>query len=173
MKMLGIAGWKNSGKTTLAASLVAELAKQGLVVSTIKHAHHNFEIDQPGTDSYRHRKAGAEEVLIVSSKRWALIHEENKVVKPDLMNMAKKLGKADLVLVEGFKTFPIPKLEVRRKVSSGPPLAPNDANIIAIASDETVTDNHMPIFDLEDIKGIADFVIKRFGLKSVNTKIHH
>ena len=164
MNVLGIAGWKNSGKTTIATSLVGELTSMGFQVSTIKHAHHNFEIDKPGSDSYRHRNAGASEALIVSSKRWALIHENTNDQKPDLMAMIKKLEKTDLVLVEGFKSFPIPKLEVRRECSSGPPLAPNDPDIIAIASDKPLGDLAIPTFDLADIKEIAAFIVKKFGL---------
>lgn len=167
MNILGIAGWKNSGKTTMATSLVAELTKLGLQVSTIKHAHHNFDIDKPGSDSHSHRKAGANEVLIVSSKRWALIHENTEDQQPGLMEMINKLNHADLVLVEGFKNFSVPKLEVRREVSTGPDLAPNDPHIIAVASDLPVMDGDIPTFDLNDIKGITEFVIKTFGLKDV------
>ncbi len=169
MNVLGIAGWKNSGKTTMTSSLVAELTLQGFRVSTIKHAHCNFEIDKPGADSHRHWKAGANEVLIVSSKRWALIHENPEDQQPDLMKLITKLDQTDLVLVEGFKTVSFPKLEVRRKVSSGPALAPNDPDIIAIASDKPGKDINIPTFDLDDIKGIADFIIKTFGLKCTKT----
>ncbi len=165
MNILGIAGWKNSGKTTLVSSLITELTNRNLRVSTLKHAHHDFDIDQPGTDSYKHRKAGAQEVLIVSSRRWALIHEETEVSKPDLTTMLDKLEDTDLVLVEGFKSLSFPKLEIRREDSSGPDLAPNDKNIIAIVSDRPVTEQNMPAFDLDDIKGIAEFVMKTFGLR--------
>ena len=164
MNILGIAGWKNSGKTTLATSLVAELTNRGYQVSTIKHAHHNFEIDQPGTDSYRHRKAGANEVLVVSSKRWALIREREEKQKPDLINLIKKLTHVDLVIVEGFKTSSIPKLEVRRDDSVGAAIAPNDPHVLAIASDKPVQDSNLPLFDIDDIVGIADFMIKSFKL---------
>ncbi|MYI91600.1 MAG: molybdopterin-guanine dinucleotide biosynthesis protein B, partial [Rhodobacteraceae bacterium] len=124
MNILGIAGWKNSGKTTLVRSLITELTNRNIRVSTLKHAHHDFDIDQPGTDSYKHRKAGAQEVLIVSPRRWALIHEETEVSKPDLTTMLGKLEDTDLVLVEGFKSLSFPKLEIRREDSSGPDLAP-------------------------------------------------
>lgn len=165
MNILGIAGWKNSGKTTLVSSLITELTNRNIRVSTLKHAHHDFDIDQPGTDSYKHRKAGAQEVLIVSSKRWALIHEETEVSKPDLTTMLGKLEDTDLVLVEGFKSLSFPKLEIRREDSSGPDLAPNDKDIIAIVSDRPVPEQNMPAFDLDDIKGIAEFVMKTFGLR--------
>ena len=165
MNILGIAGWKNSGKTTLVSSLITELTNQNIRVSTVKHAHHDFDIDQPGTDSYKHRKAGAKEVLIVSSRRWALIHEEAKVGKTDLTTMLGKLEDTDLVLVEGFKSLSFPKLEIRREDSSGPDLAPNDKDIIAIVSDRPVSEHNMPAFDLDDIKGIAEFVMKTFDLR--------
>ena len=165
MNILGIAGWKNSGKTTLVSSLITELTNRNIRVSTLKHAHHDFDIDQPGTDSYKHRKAGAQEVLIVSSRRWALIHEETEVSKPDLTTMLGKLEDTDLVLVEGFKSLSFPKLEIRREDSSGPDLAPNDKDIIAIVSDRPVPEQNMPAFDLDDIKGIAEFVMKTFGLR--------
>ncbi|MYJ88004.1 MAG: molybdopterin-guanine dinucleotide biosynthesis protein B, partial [Rhodobacteraceae bacterium] len=155
MNILGIAGWKNSGKTTLISSLITELTNRNIRISTLKHAHHDFDIDQPGTDSHKHRKAGAKEVLIVSSRRWALIHEETEVNKPDLTTMLGKLEDTDLVLVEGFKSLSFPKLEIRREDSSGPDLAPNDQNIIAIVSDRPVSEQNMPAFDLDDIKGIA------------------
>ncbi|MDE2759680.1 MAG: molybdopterin-guanine dinucleotide biosynthesis protein B [Rhodobacteraceae bacterium] len=165
MNILGIAGWKNSGKTTLVRSLITELTNRNIRVSTLKHAHHDFDIDQPGTDSYKHRKAGAQEVLIVSSRRWALIHEETEVSKPDLTTMLGKLEDTDLVLVEGFKSLSFPKLEIRREDSSGPDLAPNDKDIIAIVSDRPVPEQNMPAFDLDDIKGIAEFVMKIFDLR--------
>lgn len=165
MNILGIAGWKNSGKTTLVSSLITELTNRNIRVSTLKHAHHDFDIDQPGTDSYKHRKAGAKEVLIVSSRRWALIHEEAEVGKPDLTTMLGKLEDTDLVLVEGFKSLSFPKLEIRREDSSGPDLALNDKDIIAIVSDRPVPEHSIPAFDLDDIKGIAEFVMKTFDLR--------
>lgn len=165
MNILGIAGWKNSGKTTLVRALITELTNRNIRVSTLKHAHHYFDIDQPGTDSYKHRKAGAQEVLIVSSRRWALIHEETEVSKPDLTTMLGKLEDTDLVLVEGFKSLSFPKLEIRREDSLGPDLAPNDKDIIAIVSDRPVPEQNMPAFDLDDIKGIAEFVMKTFDLR--------
>ena len=165
MNILGISGWKNSGKTTLIRSLITEFTNRNIRVSTLKHAHHDFDIDQPGTDSYMHRKAGAQEVLIVSSRRWALIHEETEVSKPDLTTMLGKLEDTDLVLVEGFKSLSFPKLEIRREDSSGPDIAPNDKDIIAIVSDRPVPEQNMPAFDLDDIKGIAEFVMETFGLR--------
>ena len=165
MNILGIAGWKNSGKTTLISSLITELTNRNIRISTLKHAHHDFDIDQPGTDSHKHRKAGAKEVLIVSSRRWALIHEETEVNKPDLTTMLGKLEDTDLVLVEGFKSLSFPKLEIRRVDSSGPDLAPNDKNIIAVVSDRPESEQNMPAFDLDDIKGIAEFVMKIFDLR--------
>ncbi|MCY4183760.1 MAG: molybdopterin-guanine dinucleotide biosynthesis protein B [Rhodobacteraceae bacterium] len=166
MNILGIAGWKNSGKTTLISSLITELTSRSIRVSTLKHAHHDFDIDQPGTDSYKHRKAGAKEVLIVSSRRWALIHQESENSRPDFTTMLGKLEDAELVLVEGFKSLSFPKLEIRREDSSGPDLAPDDKDIIAIVSDRPVPEQNLPAFDLDDINGIAEFVVNTFDLHS-------
>jgi molybdopterin-guanine dinucleotide biosynthesis adapter protein len=159
--ILGIVGWKNSGKTTLAERLVAEFTRRGLRVATIKHAHHSFDIDTADTDSARHRRAGAAQVAIVSEKRWALMTELGGSAVPKLAEIIAKLAPCDLILVEGYKSEPIAKVEVRRAGSSkGPRLADTDPHVIAIAAD--AVDTHqgtLPAFHLDQISEIADFVV--------------
>lgn len=159
--VLGIAGWKNAGKTTLTAALVRAIAARGLRVATIKHAHHDFDIDRDGTDSQRHREAGAGEVLLVSGRRWALMHELRGAPEPTLDDMLERLSPCDLVLVEGYKRAPIPKIEVRR---GGEPLAPADPTVIAIVSPDPVADAGPPVFRPERIEDIADFALAHLGL---------
>jgi molybdopterin-guanine dinucleotide biosynthesis protein B len=157
MRVLGIAGWSGSGKTTLLAQLIPALVGRGLRISTIKHAHHDFDVDQPGKDSWRHREAGATEVLVASDRRWALMHEHRDAAEPPLDTLLAKLEPVDLVLVEGFKRDPHPKLEVWRAATGKPPLYPEDPTIIAVASDDPITDRHrLPI---DDIAAIGDFVM--------------
>lgn len=160
--IIGITGWKNSGKTTLTEKLVAELVKRGLRIATVKHAHHEFDIDHEGRDSYRHRKAGASEVAIVSSRRWALIHELEGETEPPLQDVLARLAPCDLVIVEGYKREGHKKIEVRRKDARDIiPLAPTDASIIAIASDVRITNSPLPVFDVDDAAAIADFIVNR------------
>ncbi len=161
--VLGIAGWKNSGKTTLTERLVCELRQRGYSVATIKHAHHGFDVDQPGTDSFRHRAAGAMEVALISERRWALLHELDGAPEPLLETMLAKLAPCDLVLVEGFKRAAIAKLEVRRAASApGEALHPGDPNVIAIAADGPVTAS-VPVFRLDAVAGIADLIVSLIG----------
>ena len=134
MQILGLAGWSGSGKTTLLTALLPLLTARGLRVSTVKHAHHGFDLDQPGKDSWRHREAGAHEVMIASSRRWALLHE-NEGDEPSLAALLARLSPVDLVLVEGFKSYPHPKLEVHRPALGRPPLWPDRADILAVATD--------------------------------------
>lgn len=158
-KIFGITGWKNAGKTTLTEQLVHALCKRGYSVSTIKHAHHNFDIDKQGTDSYRHREAGAREVAIVSYNRWALMHELNGADEPSLDEILARMQPCDLIIIEGYKSDKHPKIEVRRKDS--PTQIPLDAeqySIKAIASDEPIKAEGVPVFDLNNIAVIADFV---------------
>lgn len=164
MKIFGIVGWKNSGKTTLVAALVREFCARGLRVSTVKHAHHAFDLDRPGKDSYQHRDAGAHEVLITSHGRWALLHELRGAPEPALAGLLQHMSPVDLVLVEGFKDEAHPKLEVRRRDSSGPPLADTDPHIMAIATDAAITPQGKPVFALDDIVAIADFILHHSGL---------
>ncbi len=163
--IIGITGWKNAGKTTLTERLVSELVLRGYRIATVKHAHHEFDIDQEGRDSYRHRKAGACEVAIVSSKRWALIHELHNEVEPPLDTVIAKLAPCDLVIVEGYKREGHPKIEVRRAgARDAAALAPGDPSIIAIATDMELTGETLPIFQLDDVTAITDFVAAKFPL---------
>lgn len=166
-RVFGIAGWKNSGKTDLTVRLVAEFTQRGYRVSTIKHAHHHFDIDKVGTDSYRHRQAGAHEVTIVSGTRYAIMHELRGDPEPAFEEVLARLSPSDLVLVEGYKRESIPKIEARRLESAKrEPLAPQDPHIVAIAADHPVADTSLPVFNLDDTDAIADFISSAIGLKS-------
>jgi len=151
--VFGVTGWKNAGKTTLVERLIAEFVRRGLRVATIKHAHHDVEIDQPGRDSFRHRAAGAVEVALVGGLRYAIMREQEE---PTLAEVLVRLAPADLILIEGFKREPHPKIEVRG--GSGPSLAANDPSIVAIAADAAPSDTQLPWFKRDDVTGIADFV---------------
>ena len=164
MKVFGVAGWSGSGKTTLLRALIPALVGRGLSVSTMKHAHHDFDIDQPGKDSYEHRKAGATEVLISSANRWALMHELRGGPEPSSEELIPQLTPVDLLLIEGFKTESHDKLEVHRPAHGKPLLAPGDAHIVAVASDEEIEELEVPRLDLNDIEAIADFIIAHCGL---------
>lgn len=168
MKVFGVTGWKNNGKTGLMERLVTEIVSRGFSVSTTKHAHHRFDIDQEGKDSYRHRVAGAKQVLLSSSQRWALLDELRGEDEPDLATHLARLDPVDLVLVEGFKASPHPKIEVHRAVASREPLiALRDSSILAVASDSAPVVG-IPVFELDDTNSIADFVLQQVGLtKSV------
>jgi molybdopterin-guanine dinucleotide biosynthesis adapter protein len=160
-RVLGVAGFKNSGKTTLVVRLVAELTRRGYRISTVKHAHHSFEIDHEGRDSYRHRAAGASEVAVVSRYRWALMHELDgkESGEPTLDDILGKLEPCDLVLVEGYKRDRNhPKIEIRDVGQDAPRLI-DDSTVIAVAANGTVENAGVPVFDRDDIKGIADFVV--------------
>jgi len=164
-RILGITGWKNSGKTTLVERLVAELVLRGHKVSTVKHAHHDFDIDKPGTDSFRHRQAGALEVAIVSGRRWALMHELRGEHEPPLDAILDRLAPCDLVIIEGYKREPHPKIEARRRdARDTTPLAPGDPSIMAIAADFPLPGEMLPVFDINDIAAIADFAEQLCGL---------
>lgn len=160
MQVFGFAGWSGSGKTTLIERLIARFVVQGLAVSLVKHAHHEFDIDRAGKDSRRHREAGCHEVLVTSSLRWALMHELRGGPELTLDAAIERLTPCDLVLVEGFKAAPIPKLEVYRESVGKPLLHPGDPHILALASDATV-DTALPTFDLGDVDAIADFIRER------------
>lgn len=163
MKVFGIAGWSGSGKTTLLERLVPVLVGQGLRVSLVKHAHHDFDVDQPGKDSYRHRAAGCTEVLVASRRRFALMHELRDAPEPTLAELLARMGPCDLVLVEGFKREPgLPKLEVHRPAIGKPLLYPEDPAIVAIATDAPVA-TPLPQFDLGAVDAIATFVRERAG----------
>ena len=164
MKIFGLAGWSGSGKTTMLTRLLPRLIARGVSVSTIKHAHHDFDVDQPGKDSYRHRQAGANEVLIASAHRWALMHELRGRPEPTLQELLTHLDPVDLVLVEGFKRDPYDKLEVYRASVGKPLLALDDPHIVAIASDAPVKGTALPQLDIDDTQGIVDFVLRHCRL---------
>ena len=161
MKVFGITGWSGSGKTTLIKSLIPEIKARGFSVSTIKHAHHTFDVDKPGKDSFEHRRAGACEVLISSSKRWVLMHENNNEKEPSLGELLEKLRGSDLVLVEGFKNEPYPKLEVFRDSLGKPPLWSTDDTVIAVASDTKPLTLNKDFHFLSDIFRMTDFIIRQ------------
>lgn len=165
-KIFGIAGWKNSGKTGLAERLVSEFTRRGYKISTIKHAHHDFDIDKVGADSYRHRQAGAHEVTIVSGTRYAIMHELRGAAEPSFEEILSRLAPCDLVLIEGYKREPIPKIEARRlEAANRDPLAALDPHIVAIASDHPVEDaGTARVFLLDDTVAIADFIAATVGL---------
>ena len=163
MKIFGIAGFSGSGKTTLLEKLIPLFTARGLKVSLIKHAHHTFDIDQPGKDSYRHRHAGCGEVLVTSSRRWVLMHELRGAPEPTLREHLPHFAPCDLLLVEGFKREPIPKLEVHRAATGESNLFPHDPDVIAVATD-TRLDTPLPQFDLNDVQAIAGFILHWVGL---------
>jgi molybdopterin-guanine dinucleotide biosynthesis protein B len=164
VKIFGLAGWSGSGKTTLIVKLIPELVKRGLSVSTLKHAHHDFDIDQPGKDSYEHRQAGANEVMISASNRWALMHELRDEEEPSIDALISLLAPVDLLLVEGFKWHAHPKMEIHRPIVGKPLLQTDDAEIIAVASDQKLLGLDVPVFDLDNIVSIADFIIQKNNL---------
>jgi len=156
MRVIGLAGWSGSGKTTLITKVIPVLVGRGLTVATIKHAHHAFDIDRPGKDSWLHREAGAGEVLVASSRRWALVHELRDEPEPPLAELLAKLSPADLVIIEGFKSHAHPKLEVYRAAVGKPLIYPQDDCVVAIASDAALPEAPLPVLMLDDIEGIAN-----------------
>jgi molybdopterin-guanine dinucleotide biosynthesis protein B len=161
MRIIGLAGWSGSGKTTLITKLIPQLIARGIKVSTLKHAHHGFDLDQPGKDSFFHRAAGATEVIISSAKRWAILHELREEPEWDLRGLVAKMSAVDLVLVEGFKRDAFPKLEIHRAANGKPLIHPEDPHIVAIASDIALSQAKVPVIDLDDIEAIADLLLKR------------
>lgn len=171
MKIFGITGWKNSGKTTLVTLLVANLKRRGFSVSTIKHAHHRCDIDQPGRDSFKHREAGAHEVLLASGKRWALMHELRDEKEPELDELLPHLSPVDIVIVEGFKLAQHPKIQVIRQANNRTALPDSVENLVAIATDDAqlvpaAYQCSGPRLNLDDIEAITDFVVQQTGLKA-------
>ena len=163
MKVYGVTGWKDSGKTTLTERLLAEMVRRGLAVSSVKHAHHDTEIDHPGRDSFRHRAAGAGQVIVASPVRWALMTELRGAPEPPLEALLARLDPVDLVLVEGFKRAPHPKIEAHRVETGRPLLAPENPTVRAVASNGAPA-VVVPLFHLDDIAGIADFILREVGL---------
>jgi molybdopterin-guanine dinucleotide biosynthesis protein MobB len=166
MRVFGIAGFKNAGKTTLVVALLRELTGRGLKLATVKHAHHEFDIDHPGKDSYLHREAGASEVVIASSRRWAHVAELENETEPELDELLRHIGDVDLVLVEGYKGGAHPKLEVRRAGQDSPFLTDSHSNIRAIVSDAAIGDAPVPVLPRADVAGIADFILEQAELVS-------
>ena len=163
MKLYGVTGWKNAGKTGLMERLVTEITGRGFAVSTVKHAHHTFDVDHPGKDSHRHRVAGATEVLLASRNRFALMHELRDEDEPTLEMLLSKLAPVDLVLVEGYKRDRHPKVEAHRAETGNTLIAPGDPTIRAVASDTPMALDR-PVFDLNDTAAIADFILSEVGL---------
>jgi molybdopterin-guanine dinucleotide biosynthesis protein B len=159
-----LAGWSGAGKTTLLAKLIPELIRRGIAVSTMKHAHHAFDVDQPGKDSYVHREAGATEVLVASASRWALMHEHRGAPEPSSAELMRHMSNVDLLLIEGFKRETHDKLEIYREANGKPLLASEDPHIVAILADRPVSDTALPVIDLNDIAAIADFIMRHCGL---------
>ena len=166
MKIFGLAGWSGSGKTTLIVKLIPEFVSRGLTISTMKHAHHDFDIDMPGKDSFEHRQAGASEVMISASQRWALMHEVRDEDEPSVDELIARMTPVDLLLVEGFKWHSHPKMEIHRPAVGKPLLQTDDAEIVAVASDENLAGLTVPVLDLNDVNGIADFILERCSLKA-------
>ena len=164
MKVFGIAGWSGSGKTTLLEKILPHLTARGLKVSVIKHAHHGFDIDRPGKDSYRHREAGASEVLLSCGDRWALMHERRNEAEPTLKELLAHLSPCDLVLIEGFKQEPLPKIEVYRAANGKPPLFPERPDIVAVASNDA-PDTTLPVLPINDAEAIAAFLLDYLQLE--------
>jgi molybdopterin-guanine dinucleotide biosynthesis adapter protein len=161
MRIFGLAGWSGSGKTTLVTALIPEFVSRGVTVSTVKHAHHAFDIDQPGKDSWRHRQAGAREVMVASDHRWALMNELRGTPEPSLDELLHRMSPVDLILVEGFKRHAHPKIEVYRRSVGKPLLHPHDADVVAIASDESLPEFSVPWLPLSDTGAIASFILCR------------
>ena len=159
MRIIGLAGWSGSGKTTLLARVIPVLIARGIRVSTVKHAHHGFDVDVPGKDSHTHRVAGATEVFVSSARRWAQIHELRDEEEPSLGDILARLTPVDLVVVEGYKRHPHPKLEIHRAEVGKPLLQPEDDWIVAVASDGPLPDARVPVLDLDDAEKIADVLL--------------
>jgi len=159
MRIFGFAGWSGSGKTTLMVALIPELVSRGITVSTLKHAHHAFDVDSPGKDSWRHRQAGAREVMISSQNRWALMHELRGAPEPEFDELVRRMSPVDLLLVEGFKRHPHPKIEVYRPSLGKPLLHPEDPMVVAIASDATLPGLTLPWLPLSDASAVANFIV--------------
>ncbi len=166
MKVFGLAGYSGSGKTTLLVRILPHLIARGLSVSTVKHAHHVFDVDQPGKDSYEHRAAGATEVMVSSERRWALMHEHRAAPEADLDELLKHMSPVDLVLVEGFKREAHDKIEVVRGPDAEPTLLRDDPRIVALASDQAWPEVGCPVLPLDDAAGVATFIVRHCGLET-------
>ncbi len=163
MKVMGIVGWSGSGKTSLVVEVLPILKEAGLKVSTMKHAHHRFDVDKPGKDSFRHREAGASEVLVVTSSRWVLMHESREELEPSIESLIERMTPVDLLLIEGFKTHNHPKLEIHRASEGNPLLCQDDPEIVAVASDSPLPNLRIPRLDLNNPGAIAEFILTHTG----------
>ncbi len=163
-RVIGLAGWSGSGKTTLVTRLIPVLVGRGYSVSTLKHAHHHFDVDRPGKDSHRHREAGARQVLVSSARRWALMTELREEPEPDSQALLAMLDPVDLVIIEGFKKEPHHKLEVFRPSVGKPALWPEDPHVVAVATDEPLQGCDRQILPLNDVEAVADFLVRHCGL---------
>jgi molybdopterin-guanine dinucleotide biosynthesis adapter protein len=172
MRIFGLAGWSGSGKTTLLTAVIPDLTARGLTVSTIKHAHHEFDIDRPGKDSWRHREAGAHEVMVASARRWAIMHELRGAAEPTLDELVARMNPVDLLLVEGWKHHPHPKIEVHRPSLGKPLLYPSDPHILAIATDEAFA-APLPLLLLGDPGAVASFIADHLGFASDHREAGH
>jgi molybdopterin-guanine dinucleotide biosynthesis protein B len=161
MRVIGLAGWSGSGKTTLVTRIIPQLVARGITVSTVKHAHHNFDVDQPGKDSYQHRVAGATEVLVASERRFALMHELRGAPELDLAALLTKLSPVDLVIIEGWKAADYAKLEVFRKEMGKPPLHPVDPHIVGIAADMPFPQSNLPVVPLADTDAVVGLMLEK------------
>ncbi|HEY7608560.1 MAG TPA: molybdopterin-guanine dinucleotide biosynthesis protein B [Alphaproteobacteria bacterium] len=170
MKIFGLAGWSGAGKTSLMVRLLPELVGRKVTVSTMKHAHHAFDVDQPGKDSFEHRQAGASEVLVTSANRWALMHELRGAPEAQLEELVARMTPVDLLLIEGFKHHPHDKLEIFRREVGKPLLCVADARVVAVASDGPVPEARVPVIDLDDTRAIADFIVTHCGLARGRTR---
>jgi molybdopterin-guanine dinucleotide biosynthesis protein B len=159
MRVIGLAGWSGAGKTTLLVKAIPRLVARGLRVSTLKHAHHSFDVDQPGKDSFEHRTAGATEVLVGAASRWALVHELRNEDEPNLQALLRHLSPVDLVVIEGYKRAPHPKIEVHRAAVGKPLLHPDDPNIMAIAADGPLPGAKVPVIPLDDVEAVVDAML--------------
>ena len=159
MRVIGIAGWSGSGKTTLLGKVIPRLTARAMKVSTLKHAHHAFDVDQPGKDSHTHRTAGATEVMVTSANRWALMHELRGAPEPDLAFLLKKFTPVDLVIVEGFKAWPVAKIEIYRKAVGKPPLHPDDKHILGVVSDTPFPNSGRPVVNLDDLDAVVALML--------------
>jgi molybdopterin-guanine dinucleotide biosynthesis protein B len=166
MRVIGLAGWSGAGKTTLLVKAIPRLVSRGLRVSTLKHAHHSFDVDQPGKDSFEHRAAGATEVLVGAASRWALVHELRGEDEPDLHTLLRHLSPVDLVVIEGYKREPHPKIEIYRAAVGKPLLHPDDPHIKAIAADTALPQAKVPVIPLDDIDAIVDTMLAHAALMS-------
>jgi len=161
MRIIGLAGWSGSGKTTLLAKVIPRIVAKGLKVSTIKHAHHGFDIDQPGKDSHTHRMAGASEVIVSSMRRWAIVHELRGDAELTLAEILDKISPVDLVIVEGYKREHHPKLEVHRAALGKPLIYPDDRNVVAIACDAPLPTARIPVLHLDEVDAIAEMMLRK------------